>query len=378
MSGVFGWIKRLFGGETLEVRRFTPKSAAPHTLPPDEMTGSTLADVPRTVLGRDLVPPGKASYSADPVAASLSEATAYAEAKDWDKAIAVLQVARAQMAVSPFTYPVETWCKLPLYLQRAGRFEESMQAFDSLLDDLPLRVRRDTALDDPNVSTPAQKRSQYKQLLKNDAEGIRNKKALAEKRQAKALSPTTQRAAANPSQPRSTPANATPGVPAVRNPGPSTQPWPEVILQGRAVLERCIAVGDWDTARAALQKLAYGMADAPPEQKEAFTQIASSYAARDPLVQQVMAVLLPEVIRQPGIKQTATYAQFPQVDPEWLRYVLYYAEVLGQVQRRKSGNSYTLWPIGAPAPHEQHAPPKPKGRRTAAADRKRIRDSTAS
>ena len=58
----------------------------------------------------------------------------------------------------------------------------------------------------------------------------------------------------------------------------------------------------------------------------------------------VLNVLLPQVAREPGIKQAATYALFPAVDPEWLRDALYNADVLGKLQRRKKGNTYTLWP----------------------------------
>ena len=48
--------------------------------------------------------------------ALLREATQWSDAKDWDRAIACLRQANARMKVSPVSYPVQTWLRLPLYL----------------------------------------------------------------------------------------------------------------------------------------------------------------------------------------------------------------------------------------------------------------------
>ena len=90
------------------------------------------------------------------------------------------------MLVSPVSYPAETWCKYPLYLQQAGRFAEAMTEFQFLLDDLERRARRDAQLDDPNVGPKQQKLTYYRGIIKNDKRIIREKMTLAQIRQQKA------------------------------------------------------------------------------------------------------------------------------------------------------------------------------------------------
>jgi len=119
------------------------------------------------------------------VAVLLRESTARKDAGRWPDAVASLYQAKALMLVSPMIYPADTWCKLPLYLQQAGQFAESMAEFEFLLDDLPRRARQDARLDDPNVLPVASKQRLYKSLLKNDAEVIQTKRDLAQKRETK-------------------------------------------------------------------------------------------------------------------------------------------------------------------------------------------------
>lgn len=123
--------------------------------------------------------------SDEPLAALLRDSTAHKDAGQWQDAVASLYRAKALMLVSPVSYTAETWCKLPLYLQQAGLFAESMTEFQFLLHDLPRRARRDARLDDPNVLPETSKQRLYKSLLKNDAEIIQTKRALAQKREAK-------------------------------------------------------------------------------------------------------------------------------------------------------------------------------------------------
>lgn len=83
------------------------------------------------------------------------------------------------------SYPVETWCKLPLYLQQAGLFDESMTEFQFLRDDLQRRARFDSMLDDPDVGSLANKQAYYDTIVTGDAETIEEKRALATQREDK-------------------------------------------------------------------------------------------------------------------------------------------------------------------------------------------------
>lgn len=123
--------------------------------------------------------------SDEPLAALLRESTAHKEAGRMSDAVAYLYQAKALMLQSSVSYPAESWCKLPLYLQQAGMFAESMAEFQFLLDDLPRRAKRDAQLDDPNVGPEEGKHRYYRNLLKTDVDTIRAKQALAQKRQAK-------------------------------------------------------------------------------------------------------------------------------------------------------------------------------------------------
>lgn len=121
----------------------------------------------------------------DKLSALLREATAFKEQKDWNAAVKALAEAKSLMLISPLCYPAETWCKYPLYLQQAGRFEEAMGEFNFLLNDLERRARRDARLDDPNVGPKRQKMVYYKGLIRNDSRVIKEKLALAQSRQKK-------------------------------------------------------------------------------------------------------------------------------------------------------------------------------------------------
>jgi len=54
-----------------------------------------------------------------------------------DRAIDVLREAHLLMREEAFQgYAVDKWCRLPLVLQQAGRFDEAMREFEQLLSDL--------------------------------------------------------------------------------------------------------------------------------------------------------------------------------------------------------------------------------------------------
>lgn len=122
----------------------------------------------------------------DETAALLRTATAHAEAGDWDSALECLRQVKTRLMVSPVHYPAETWCKYPLYLSRAGRFEESMQEFDWLLGDLPRQARKNSFMDDPNISfgkTP--KKTIYNATIRNGKRVIEEKRQVAIRRREK-------------------------------------------------------------------------------------------------------------------------------------------------------------------------------------------------
>ena len=121
----------------------------------------------------------------DRVAELLRQATAFRNQRNWDAALTALAEAKRLMLVSSVSYPAETWCKYPLYLQQANRFEEAISEFQFLLNDLERRARRDTHLDDPNVGPESQKLRSYKGIIHNDGQIIREKMALAQSRQEK-------------------------------------------------------------------------------------------------------------------------------------------------------------------------------------------------
>lgn len=108
--------------------------------------------------------------------ALLRKATACADAKDWDEAIACLEKADNRMQVSPVSYPVETLLKLPLYLQKAGRFDESLAAFERILRETPGRIARHFA---------HRPKAMQAKFVRHEKGVIRDKLVLAKEREKK-------------------------------------------------------------------------------------------------------------------------------------------------------------------------------------------------
>lgn len=104
--------------------------------------------------------------------------------------------------------------------------------------------------------------------------------------------------------------------------------------------------GDWDWARAALQKIAYSMVGSgvTQAQKDEFKGLMIYFADRDPLYKALLKQLLPVIKREPGILQSKIYDFAPEYDQETIRYVLYFAHELGDINRVKKGRSYNLFP----------------------------------
>lgn len=122
--------------------------------------------------------------------------------------------------------------------------------------------------------------------------------------------------------------------------------WPAQFRQ----IEQARAEKDFDFARLWLQKFAYtitGKADVPQEIKDRFKRVMTDFAEEDPLYREVMAIALPYILANPGTLQSKIYGHLPHWSEEEVRYVLYFANELGHIHRRKKGRSYELLPPGA-------------------------------
>ena len=77
-------------------------------------------------------------------------------------------------------------------------------------------------------------------------------------------------------------------------------------------------------------------------QRADFTRLMTAFAKEDPLYREVIDAVRFVVERHPGIVQSKMYQLFPHLDPETIRYVLYFAHELGDITRSKKGRSYEL------------------------------------
>lgn len=126
----------------------------------------------------------------DEVTAALGrKATVLKSAKDWDGAINTLREMQVRMRVSHTHYGVETWCRLALVLQQAGRFNEAEQEFQSLLDNLPRLARKESFMDDPNISfgKTTSKKKIFNLIVSSHTKIIKEKWELAKKREERKL-----------------------------------------------------------------------------------------------------------------------------------------------------------------------------------------------
>lgn len=106
--------------------------------------------------------------------------------------------------------------------------------------------------------------------------------------------------------------------------------------------------GNYDMARAILQKFAYGMVGraVSEDDKARFRTLMTTFALDDPLYREVMSKLKPIVLTNPGILQSTIYPHLPEYDQETIRYVAYFGHEIGDIHRRKKGRSYELLPPG--------------------------------
>ena len=69
----------------------------------------------------------------DRIAALHRQATQYKDIKDWDNAVACLREAATLAPQSGVCYSAAHYARLPVILQQAGKFDESIQIFERLL-----------------------------------------------------------------------------------------------------------------------------------------------------------------------------------------------------------------------------------------------------
>lgn len=118
--------------------------------------------------------------------------------------------------------------------------------------------------------------------------------------------------------------------------------------RARAVGTRSANISTVDATRHELQRMAYLVQRDRPDLAAEFTGLMNNFMDIDPQYEQGLAVALPLIAAQPGIRQTALY-QPMRMDAEDCRRVLYFAESKGRIVRVKKGNSYQLYlPSAAP------------------------------
>lgn len=124
----------------------------------------------------------------DETAALLREATRLLESGAGDQAIECLLLARDRMMLSEVAYPPQTWCKLPLYLSRLGRFAEAIDAFDWLIDDLHRRAEKESFMNDPSVSFGkwTSKKSVYASIISSGKQVVERNRQVVARRMKKA------------------------------------------------------------------------------------------------------------------------------------------------------------------------------------------------
>lgn len=103
---------------------------------------------------------------------------------------------------------------------------------------------------------------------------------------------------------------------------------------------------DPNEARAMLQKVAYGLigSEVPQAQSDWFKARMGEFVQRDPVYQKVISRVQTAVNSEPGVVQSTIYKGQPKEDQEMARYILYFADYVGDIRREKSGRSYRLYP----------------------------------
>lgn len=114
-------------------------------------------------------------FASDPETDSLLRAaTSHGASKDMQAAVMCLQAATSRMHYSPVSYPIETWLRLPLYLQKAGRYQEALTEFEKLISETEARIAR---------AFSHQSKAKQRIFCRQEIEVIRGKMQLAAERE---------------------------------------------------------------------------------------------------------------------------------------------------------------------------------------------------
>ncbi|MEO1211512.1 MAG: hypothetical protein AAFX78_18520 [Cyanobacteria bacterium J06638_20] len=155
MMGILKNLSKIFSAEMPPQYSVEPKKsveAKPAARPPEpEASTEKVSGPPQSIADCYLLPvidESSPGFVMNPRAAALTKlATQFKQQGDMDGAIAALEAAETAMAEGKTTYGVDTYCKLPLYLQQAGRGEEATQKLIALLEKYPpswgKKLRRD-------------------------------------------------------------------------------------------------------------------------------------------------------------------------------------------------------------------------------------------
>ena len=81
------------------------------------------------------------------------------------------------------------------------------------------------------------------------------------------------------------------------------------------------------------------------EDKRIFKEYMIFFASRDPLYHDMMKELIVIIAKDEGIMQSKIYPYLPQYTTEIIRYVLYFAYELNDINRIKKGRSYQLFTV---------------------------------
>lgn len=102
---------------------------------------------------------------------------------------------------------------------------------------------------------------------------------------------------------------------------------------------------EFDAMRFALQRVAYEMVGDrhTQQEKDQFKKIMIYFAYKDPLYNDCIKKIIGIVAKNEGMFQTQIYQYFKEYDIEIMRYVLYFANELGDIHRVKSGRTYKLY-----------------------------------
>lgn len=121
--------------------------------------------------------------------------------------------------------------------------------------------------------------------------------------------------------------------------------------------------GDIAAAREHYQRAAYGFNQLSAAQNEALKQEIAGLTRSDPLYLGGLELVRTQLVQTPGVLQADLTRGMEPHAMEAARYVLYYADQLGDVVRVKSGRSYRLYLPGQPIPPQPEKAKRSRAKR---------------